>query len=251
MGHSDWKLTRFMNACSQTPARLRAGALHRRGAAVIISAVVGVGAIAGVGAASGTPQLRLESDAGGNLLPAARLSLDDPPPSSTTTSTTTSTTVPTADGLQVPPPGRIAFPIDAADDCSASNNFGDPRGSSRRHEGLDIIGSQGRAVYAVATGRLTQRYDDRGLTYGAGNGWKLEDEENNVVYKFFHLDRHESGLAVGDIVEFGDIIGYVGNTGTSGVPSDTNYHLHFEYRPNNVPRDPRPLLVPHPNCNIG
>jgi len=32
---------------------------------------------------------------------------------------------------------------------------------------------------------------------------------------------------------------------------DTNYHLHFEYRPNNVARDPRPLLVPHPNCNLG
>ena len=232
------------------PARLRAGAPLRRGAAVIVSAVVAVVAVAGVGAASGTPQFLVETDAGGNLVPASRLSLDDPSPSSLGTPTT-STTVPTDGGLQPPPAGRIAFPIDAADNCSASDNYGDPRGSSRRHEGLDIVGSRGRAVYAVAAGRLTQRYDDRGLTYGAGNGWKLEDEANNVIYKFFHLDRHESGLSEGDIVEFGDVIGYVGNTGTSGVPTDSNYHLHFEYRPNNVPRDPRPLLEPHPNCNIG
>ena len=218
----------------------------------MLGAVIAASALAGVGAASGPPQFLVTTDVGGELAAASRLSLDDEPQTGTTipSSTTPSSTVPVGDGLQPPPPGRIAFPIDAADDCSASDNFGDPRGSSRRHEGLDIIGSRERAVYAVATGRLTQRYDDRGLTYGAGNGWKLHDEENDVVFKYFHLDRHEAGLAEGDLVQFGDIIGYVGNTGTSGVPSDSNYHLHFEYRPNNVARDPRPLLMPHPNCNV-
>lgn len=240
-----------MDGGSQTSQRLRAGSAARRRAIVVLAALLGVGAMAGSGAASGTPQFLVESDAGGDLVPASRLDVDDPPPTSTaTTTTTTTTTVPNDGALQPPPPGQIAFPIDAAEDCSASDNFGDPRGSSRRHEGLDIVGSRGRAVYAVATGRLTTKYDDRGLNYGAGHGWKLEDEANNVIYKFFHLDSHEPGLAVGDIVQFGDIIGYVGNTGTSGIFSDSNYHLHFEYRPNNIARDPRPLLVPHPNCPL-
>ena len=235
---------------------------------MVLGAVIAASALAGVGAASGTPQFLVATEAGGDLVPAARLSLhDDQQPTTTigttTTTTTTTTTVLDPDGLQPPPPGRIAFPIDAADDCSASDNFGDPRGSSRRHEGLDIVGSRGRAVYAVASGRLTIKYEESfnpdgfPKTYGAGHGWKLHDEENDVIYKYFHLQRHEDGLEEGDLVQFGDIIGYVGNTGTSGVPTadyperDTNYHLHFEYRPNNVARDPRPLLVPHPNCNLG
>ncbi len=37
----------------------------------------------------------------------------------------------------------------------------------------------------------------------------------------------------------GDVIGSVGNTGNS---SPDNYHLHFEYRPNNVPADSYHLL---------
>ena len=91
---------------------------------------------------------------------------------------------------------------------------------------------------------------DRGLTYGAGHGWTLYDETTDVTYKYFHMGSHAEGLAEGDIVQQGSVIGTVGNTGTSGANSDSNYHLHFEYRPGNVAQDPRPLLVRHPNCTF-
>jgi murein DD-endopeptidase MepM/ murein hydrolase activator NlpD len=150
------------------------------------------------------------------------------------------------------PKGRIMFPVDAQESCWVSDNFGECRGSgcSRSHEGLDISGSRGADLYAVVTGRLTKQYVDSGLTYGAGNGWTLEDEENNITYKYFHMATHAEGLAVGDIVTQGDVIGTVGNTGTSGANSDSNYHLHFEYRPNNVAQDPLPLLVRPDNCTF-
>ena len=156
---------------------------------------------------------------------------------------------------RIPPPvpdGKIMFPVDAQESCWVSDNFGDCRGSgcSRSHEGLDISGSRGADILAVVTGRLTKRYDDRGLTYGAGNGWTLEDEENNITYKYFHMATHSVGLAVGDVVAQGDVIGTVGNTGTSGTNGDFNYHLHFEYRPNNVAQDPLPLLVRPDNCTF-
>ena len=156
---------------------------------------------------------------------------------------------------RIPPPvpdGKIMFPVDAQENCWVSDNFGDCRGSgcSRSHEGLDISGSRGADLLAVVTGRLTKQYVDRGLTYGAGNGWTLEDEENNVTYKYFHMATHADGLAVGDIVTQGDVIGTVGNTGTSGANNDSNYHLHFEYRPNNVAQDPLPLLVRPDNCTF-
>jgi peptidoglycan LD-endopeptidase LytH len=150
------------------------------------------------------------------------------------------------------PNGQIMFPVDAQESCWVSDNFGDCRGSgcSRSHEGLDISGSRGADLYAVVTGRLTKQYVDSGLTYGAGNGWTLEDEENNITYKYFHMATHAKGLAVGDIVTQGDVIGTVGNTGTSGANDDSNYHLHFEYRPNNVAQDPLPLLVRPDNCTF-
>ena len=165
----------------------------------------------------------------------------------TTTTTTTTTTLPP------PPPGQIAFPIDAQEDCWISDNFGDCRGTncSRSHEGLDIMGSRNADLYAVVTGRLIRKnIAVPGRTYGAGNGWSLYDETTDITYKYFHMATHTEGLEVGDMVNFGDVIGTVGNTGTSGANSDSNYHLHFEYRPGNVAQDPRPLLYRHPNCTF-
>lgn len=162
-------------------------------------------------------------------------------------STTTTTTLPPASD------GQIMFPVDARPgECWISDNFGDCRGTncSRSHEGLDISGNRGADIFAVVTGRLTKQYTDSGLTYGAGNGWTLYDGTTDITYKFFHMATHAAGLQVGDTVQAGQVIGTVGNTGTSGANSDSNYHLHFEYRPGNVATDPRPLLVRHPNCTF-
>jgi|TARA_R110002110_G_scaffold84667_5_gene220115 murein DD-endopeptidase MepM/ murein hydrolase activator NlpD len=203
----------------------------------------GLGAAAGLfaveRAVAALPNGRIVTAAGSlqanNLARAERI----PPP-------TTTTTVPPV------PDGQIMFPVDAQDSCWISDNFGDCRGSgcSRSHEGLDISGSRGADLYAVVTGRLTKQYVDSGLTYGAGNGWTLEDEENNITYKYFHMATHTDGLEVGDVVTQGDVIGTVGNTGTSGAGEGSNYHLHFEYRPNDIAQNPLPLLVRPDNCTF-
>jgi len=169
----------------------------------------------------------------------------------TTTTTTTTTSVP-------PTPGdlgvdEILFPIIVGpdDSCFVSDNFGACRsGCSRRHEGTDIMADHLLPIRAVATGVLTKKYVDTGKTYGAGNGWTLFDADTNITWKFFHMDHHADGLEVGDTVEFGQVIGAVGNTGTSGAFSDTNYHLHFEYRPENIPRNSYQLLQRDPNVTF-
>jgi len=153
--------------------------------------------------------------------------------------------------VEPPPEGKILFPIDAReDDCWVGDNFGDCRGTncSRSHAGLDIMGNRDADVIAVVDGRLVKKYTDSGKSSGAGHGWTLYDETTDTTFKYFHLASHADGLEVGDMVRQGQVIGTVGNTGTSGVSSDTNHHLHFEYRPGYVPTDPRPLLVRHPNC---
>ncbi len=206
-----------------------------------------LGAVAGVVATTKIVEAALPGSIGGaaGALQNSELEPADRIPAPTTTTTTT-----------MPPPvpdGQIMFPIDAREgECWISDNFGDCRGTncSRSHEGLDISGNRGADIFAVITGRLTKKYTDSGKTYGAGHGWTLYDETTDVTFKYFHMGTHAAGLQVGDTVQQGQVIGTVGNTGTSGANSDTNYHLHFEYRPGYVPTDPRPLLVRHPNCTF-
>ena len=68
----------------------------------------------------------------------------------------------------------------------------------------------------------------RDFSSGAsGIGWGLWSD-TDTKYRYFHLDAIADGLAVGDRVVEGQLIGYVGDTGnaTSG-----GWHLHFEVRP--------------------
>jgi murein DD-endopeptidase MepM/ murein hydrolase activator NlpD len=207
----------------------------------------GAGTALGVGAfallldsARAQPRLAEFNIAGEALEPAVRI----PPP----TTTTTSTTVPPT------PSGQIMFPIVVGPDdfCWVSDSFGDCRGvaCSRLHEGVDIMADLGLPIRAPVSGRLTKRYVDYGASSGAGNGWTLVNDDGSITYKFFHMDRHEEGLEVDDEVEAGQIIGYVGNTGTSGVSSGTNHHLHFEYRPDNDATDSFDYLERDPNVSF-
>lgn len=53
-----------------------------------------------------------------------------------------------------------------------------------------------------------------------------------VVTVYSHLSQIKEGLKVGDHVTQGDIIGYVGNSGTSKTGARQGAHLHFEIRAN-------------------
>jgi murein DD-endopeptidase MepM/ murein hydrolase activator NlpD len=159
------------------------------------------------------------------------------------------TALQTAERLSLRPPpvpeGKLMFPVSPASDCYVLDNFGDARGSSRLHEGVDIMGSRGMPVFAVVSGVLTQRYMNTGT---AGWGWTLYDASTETTYKYFHLAEDAVGLSAGSSVSAGQTIGYVGNSGTAGVD---NFHLHFEVRPNNVAVDPLPLLVVDPEaCGV-
>jgi len=86
----------------------------------------------------------------------------------------------------------------------------------REHKGLDFTASHGTPVYATGDGKIGMAYFSG--TYG------------NVIYLnhgygFETRYAHLSGFAVkaGDDVKRGQVIGYVGNTGTS-----VSAHLHYE-----------------------
>ncbi len=188
--------------------------------AIVVCAAAGIGSFASAQSAPATV-VRLDAP-GSALAPAERLSLRPEPV----------------------PSGRLLFPVDAGSDCYVLDNFGDDRGT-RQHEGIDIMGSAGRPVYAVAAGTLVKRYTNTGT---AGWGWTLHDPSTDTIYKYFHLAEDPNGRREGDTVSAGDVLGYVGASGTS---SPDNFHLHFEVRPNDVPVDPLPLLHVDPDrCRI-
>lgn len=145
----------------------------------------------------------------------------------------------------------LRFPIDPFPVCEVLNNFGGfskYRGGSG-HQGVDIGTGFRQEVYAVETGFLYREFEGS----GSGLGWGLWSDAD-VKYRYYHLDELEPALAVGDRVEEGQLIGWVGDTGNA---SPGGWHLHFEVRPGPHPQfgsappvDPVPLLGIPDVCNV-
>jgi murein DD-endopeptidase MepM/ murein hydrolase activator NlpD len=80
---------------------------------------------------------------------------------------------------------------------------------------------------AIASGGTDQASLD---TFRGRQVW-IEHGDGTVT-RYAHLSGIAPGIAAGDIVEAGDLIGYVGESGTpeSVTNPGTEYHLHFEIR---------------------
>jgi len=123
-----------------------------------------------------------------------------------------------------PPPDLLArdlvFPVRGIDPGSLVDTFTAPRGTARVHNAVDIMAPRGTPVLAVADGRIR-----RLGTEGAGGIAVYQvDAAGHYAYYYAHLDRLSPGLAEGQDVRAGDVLGYVGTTGNA--PS-TAPHLHF------------------------
>jgi len=117
-----------------------------------------------------------------------------------------------------------------------SSGFGfrrDPfNGAWQMHTGVDINARYGTPVHATASGIVIHA----GWDNGGGYGIQVEiNHLNGFVTKYAHLSR--VAVHVGDTVQRGDVIGYVGSTGYSVAP-----HLHYEVIQNGVKVDPRKFL---------
>jgi murein DD-endopeptidase MepM/ murein hydrolase activator NlpD len=143
------------------------------------------------------------------------------------------------------PSGIAALPMQGP--CWFSDDWGDPRGAGRRHEGTDLFAAVGSYVYAVVDGTLTRRaWDQPG--FRSGNAWWLTAADGSGTYYFYaHLADFAPELSVGSRVEAGQIIGFMGNTGNSAFP-----HLHFEIHPGGGGAvNPYPLLQSLGGCRTG
>lgn len=99
------------------------------------------------------------------------------------------------------------------------DTWGDARSNGRTHEGTDILAPKNAYIVAPSESVVS----DIGEGANGGN-FVYTINPGGERYYFAHLDAYAEGLEVGDILEKGDLIGYVGNTGNAsgGAP-----HLHF------------------------
>lgn len=105
----------------------------------------------------------------------------------------------------------------------------------RAHKGVDYAATTGTPVKAAGDGRI----DFQGTQNGYGNVVIL-DHGSRISTLYGHLSRFATGLRQGAQVKQGQIIGYVGMTGAATGP-----HLHYEYRINNIHKDPRTVALPN------
>ena len=136
------------------------------------------------------------------------------------------------DGAWQPAYGLKAFsPIAAGYGYSHCADFGVSRsfGFRRKHLGNDLMGSQGTPIVAVEGGVVEAMGWNR---YG---GWRvgIRSFDSKRYYYYAHLQKDHpfaDGLQEGDIVQAGDVIGFMGRTGYSDKENVNNIetvHLHF------------------------
>jgi murein DD-endopeptidase MepM/ murein hydrolase activator NlpD len=131
----------------------------------------------------------------------------------------------------------IVFPV--AGRTSYIDSFGAPRSGGRSHQGQDLMAAKHTPVVAAVDGTVTSlTWSNSGLSGNSltitdadgwrytyihlNNDWPGTDDGSNVYERAF-----ADGIAKGQKVKAGEVVGYVGDSGNA---ESTSPHLHFEMR---------------------
>jgi murein DD-endopeptidase MepM/ murein hydrolase activator NlpD len=114
----------------------------------------------------------------------------------------------------------LMIPVAGIKKTELQDTFTAARSGGRVHDAIDIIAPRGAPVVAAADGEIARFFDSErgGITiyqYSA---------DKRLMYYYGHLERRADNIQPKQFVRQGTVIGYVGDTGNSGVG---NYHLHF------------------------
>lgn len=107
-------------------------------------------------------------------------------------------------------------------------------GYRRPHRGVDYAADSGTPVIATGNGRVQKA----GRHGGYGNRIIIE-HAGRYSTLYAHLSKYARGVRAGERVEQGQVIGYVGMTGTATGP-----HLHYEFRVDGTHKDPLKVDFP-------
>lgn len=128
----------------------------------------------------------------------------------------------------------IKTPISAA---RISSGFGMRKhpihGYTRMHKGVDFAAPEGTPILAAADGRVVVV----GRKGAYGKYIKIE-HGSEYATAYAHLRNFSKGIQAKQFVKQGEVIGYVGTTGTSTGP-----HLHFEVHKNGKQINPSKIVT--------
>ena len=137
--------------------------------------------------------------------------------------------------MREPLPAVLLVPVEGVAPSDLVDTWGSARSGGRTHEGIDIFAPRNTQVLAATPGVVVRR------------GWnRLGGRVISVLgpggYSHYYAHLEAWDLAdVGDWVEAGQVLGYVGNTGNAaGTPP----HLHYGvYKGVGGAINPYPLLT--------
>ena len=116
---------------------------------------------------------------------------------------------------------RLTIPVVGVQPAQIADTWGQSRDDgARAHQAVDILAKRGTEVVAVEDGRIEKLFNSErgGITI------YQFDPSQTYIYYYAHLDRYADGLAEGQAVKRGQVIGYVGFTGDA---VESAPHLHF------------------------
>ncbi len=128
-------------------------------------------------------------------------------------------------GLKAFSPVAAGYSYSHCDDFGVARSFG----FKRKHLGHDLMGSLGTPLVAVEGGVV------EALGWNRYGGWRIgiRSFDSRRYYYYAHLKKDAPfapGLEEGDIVQAGDLIGFMGRTGycdRENVNNIETVHLHF------------------------
>jgi murein DD-endopeptidase MepM/ murein hydrolase activator NlpD len=140
--------------------------------------------------------------------------------------------------------GTLIVPVRGIEPSQLRDTYDELRGGdTRTHEALDIPAPRGTPVLSATGGRVLKLFESK----AGGKMVYAADSSEHFILMYAHLDSYANGLAEGQPLTRGQVIGAVGTTGNAppNLP-----HLHFAIARSNdvkawwkgMPVNPYPLL---------
>jgi len=104
----------------------------------------------------------------------------------------------------------------------------------RAHKGVDYAAPTGTPIKAAGNGKIIHR----GTKGGYGKAVIIQ-HGNKYSTLYAHMNNYRKGQRVGSTVKQGDVIGYVGSTGSATGP-----HLHYEFHVYGKHKNPLKVTLP-------
>jgi len=154
----------------------------------------------------------LQTAEAGKVKPAGDVAIVDP---------ATGPPVAIAEGVEVGPAG-LAIPVAGINVGQLTDTFTQARaGGARVHDAIDIMADEGTPVIAATDGTVEKLFFSDG---GGGITAYVRSPDQRWSYYYAHLQGYAPGLAEGQKVKRGQLIGRVGHTGNANPQGP---HLHF------------------------